>query len=273
MRLAGTVLLVALTLGAAARSHGAQEAKTSRGELVAADASRTATARQPEEVFLAANASYDEGDFDAAIADYRELIDSGRAGGFVYFNLGNAYLRNGELGRAIAAFRHSRILLPRDGDVLANLRFARESTKDAIAPPEPSAVMSTLLFWHYRFSRTELAAIAVVSSLAFWGVAIARLLIIRSEVLRWLSMILLVVLLAATGSLAEKRFFTRPVAVVVPQEIEAHTAPDADSVVRFKLHAGTEVRVNDEREGWLRIGLPNGQQGWIESIWTQQVPG
>jgi hypothetical protein len=42
-------------------------------------------------------------------------------------------------------------------------------------------------------------------------------------------------------------------------------------VVRFKLHAGTELRIRDSRDGWLRIGLPDGQQGWIETAWAEQV--
>jgi hypothetical protein len=44
-------------------------------------------------------------------------------------------------------------------------------------------------------------------------------------------------------------------------------------VVRFKLHAGTEVKVKDRRPGWLRIVLPDGQQGWVEEQWTELVEG
>ncbi|MGB6994831.1 MAG: SH3 domain-containing protein, partial [Thermoanaerobaculia bacterium] len=85
--------------------------------------------------------------------------------------------------------------------------------------------------------------------------------------------LLLVLLVATAGSLFVHRLFPLQVAVVVPQEIEARTAPDPDSVVRFKLHAGTEVQVKDRRPGWLRIVLPDGQQGWVEEEWTELVEG
>ena len=31
------------------------------------------------------------------------------------------------------------------------------------------------------------------------------------------------------------------------------------------VHAGSEVVVREEREGWLRIALPSGEQGWIKA--------
>ncbi len=229
--------------------------------------------REAGEIFLAGNAAYERGDFDTAITEYRRLIELDRADGRIHFNLGNAYLRNGELGRAIAEFRRGRNLRPRDEDIRANLQFGRESATDAILPPEPSPVLSTLLFWHYRMSRAELAALAVVFGLVFWGLAIVRLFRRRSEILGWLLIAFGGLLLGSLGSLAGHRFFTQPVAVIIPQEIEAYTAPDTESVVRFKLHAGTELRLRDEREGWLRITLPDGQQGWVEAVWAEVVSG
>ncbi|MCP4660868.1 MAG: hypothetical protein GY856_36160, partial [bacterium] len=39
---------------------------------------------------------------------------------------------------------------------------------------------------------------------------------------------------------------------------------NVQDVVLFKLHAGTEVRVVDRREGSIRIALPEeGKGGWI----------
>jgi hypothetical protein len=225
------------------------------------------------ELLVAANTAYETGEYEVAIRDYREILERVGSHGRLHFNLGNAYLRNGELGRAIAQFRRSRSLQPRDEDTRANLAFARESIKDAIGPPEPSPVLSTVLFWHYRLSRGELAALAVILSILFWSVATLRLYRRDSEIAGWILMGLLVVLVGTLGSLAGHRFLMPTIAVIVPQEIDAFTAPNTDSVVRFKLHAGTELRVRDEREGWLRIILPDDQQGWIEAVWAEVIEG
>ena len=272
MRLERVVVigLLVVTVGSAA---AAQVDDSTLGEVVVASAEPEGATRDPGELFVTANTAYDRGDYPTAIDAYRQLIDLRGADGQLHFNLGNAYLRNGELGRAIAELRRGRSLLPRDEDIRANLAFARESTKDAIAPPAASPVLETLVFWHYRLSRSELATVVLVVNILFWSVALSRIFFPESEILRWLLIVLLVGLVATSTSLATHRFLSQPVAVILPQEIDAFTAPDTESVVRFKLHAGTELRVKDEREGWLRIILPDDQQGWIEAVWTDVVEG
>lgn len=258
---------------AVAASGAAQTEESAAGEVVVAAESPRTSRQEAGELFIAANNAYERGEYDVAAGHYRELIEAGATDGRLHFNLGNAYLRIGELGRAIAEFRRGRNLRPRDEDIRANLAFARQSTKDAIVPPEPSPVLSTLLFWHYRLSQAELATLAVVLSVLFWSLAILRIFRRRSEILSWILLVLLGLLSGTLGSLAGHRFLSQPVAVVVPQEIDAFTAPDSESVVRFKLHAGTELRIRDERQGWLRIVLPDDQQAWIETVWAEVVDG
>lgn len=226
---------------------------------------------QAAEVFLEANAAYEAGAWARAVAGYEQLVREGFDDGRVQFNLGNALLRNGELGTAIASYLRSRAARPRDEDVQANLKFARQSTKDAIQPPDPSEVVSTLFFWHFRLSHGELAFGFLVVNLLFWAVLGLGLVWPGRELIRWASFLLLVVLLTLAGSLLVHRYLDRPVAVIVPQEVSAHTAPEEDSVVRFKLHAGTEVKVQDQRPGWVRVSLPDGQQGWIGGDWVELV--
>ena len=52
------------------------------------------------------------------------LIQAGSISTPIYFNLGNAWFKAGEAGRAILAFRQAEKLSPRDPDVRANLQFA-----------------------------------------------------------------------------------------------------------------------------------------------------
>lgn len=223
------------------------------------------------ELFLKSNAAYEAGDFSRAIELYEAIIASGVDDGYLYFNLGNAYLRNGELGPAIAAYRRCQTSRPRDQDVRANLAFARRSAKDAIEPPEPSPVWRTLFFWHYGLSRQELLGTTVVLNLLVWGLLTLRLYRRGSEVLRWSLMVVLLLALATGGSLVVRFVYPTEIAVIVPQEIEVHSGTSTETVVRFKLHAGTELRALDTRDGWIRIVLPDGQQGWIESEHAQLV--
>lgn len=228
-------------------------------------------ADHPGELFIKANTAYEAGDYPRAVELYRALLEHGHDNGHLHYNLGNAYLRNGEIGRAVAEYLESLADLPRNQDVAANLAFARRSTKDALAPPEPSPWLSTLFFWHYQLSRRELAGSVLALNLLFWSVLAALLFRRRSSTLRWTAGVLLLLLAAAGGSLVVRHLWPTRVAVVLPQEIDAVSGPGSDAVVRFKLHAGTEVAVEDEREGWVRISLPDGQQGWVAADQVEVV--
>jgi tetratricopeptide (TPR) repeat protein len=226
----------------------------------------------PGEAFVNANAAYEAGDFGRAIALYEGLLERGFETGHLHYDLGNAYLRGGELGRAIASYRRSQAFLPRDQDVAANLAFARKSARDAIRPPEPGAVARTLFFWHYGLSRAELATVFAVVNLLLWTVLVLRLYRRGSELLRWTLMALAIVLVAVGASLAVHHLWTPAVAVIVPQEIDVRSGTHERDVVLFKLHAGTEVRLVDRREGALRIALPEeGQGGWIDAEHAEVV--
>ena len=236
----------------------------------AAPAGPAAGAR-PEEVFVHANAAYEAGDYPRAVELYQRLRDEGHGDGLLDYDLGNAYLRGGELGKAIAAYLRAEAARPRDQDVRANLTFARKSAEDALAPPAPSPVVETLFFWHYDLGRRELIAAVAVCNLLLWGLLAVRLWRRRSEVLRWAIVAAAVLVAATAGSLAVHLAAPTRVAVVVPQEVDVHSGTRADTVVRFKLHAGTEVRALEQREGWIRIALPDGQQGWLPAQHAELV--
>jgi tetratricopeptide (TPR) repeat protein len=217
-----------------------------------------------------ANDAYEAGDFAAAIAGYRALIDAGHDHPLLHYDLGNAYLRHGDLGRAIAAYRRAAAGAPRDQDVRANLAFARKSARDAVAPPEPPVVWRTVFALHYALSRAELWIAVIVLNALLWMLLALRLWR-RSEMLTWAAVVTGVLLAAAVTSLSLRALSPRQVAVVLPREIDARAANESDSVVRFKLHAGSEVLVRGESDGWLRIALPDGEQGWIEAAQAEVV--
>jgi hypothetical protein len=93
--------------------------------------------------------------FDSAKSpdDYREsakILESILADGFrngaVYYNLGNAYFRAGEFGRAILNYRKAKPYRPRDPYLSANLQQALAAAPGRLAEP-PRPWWAHVLFW------------------------------------------------------------------------------------------------------------------------------
>jgi len=91
-----------------------------------------ADAPSVEELYFEANRAYKEDRYQAAVDGYLKLIDRGFTHGHLFYNLGNACFRSGQLGRAILNYKRAQLLIPRDADLNFNLRYALDQTQDAI---------------------------------------------------------------------------------------------------------------------------------------------
>ena len=83
-----------------------------------------------------ANKLYEQGKFAEAAALYEKLLQSGHVADALYFNMGNAFFKGGQIGRAIAAYVQAQRIAPRDPDVRANLQFARNQVQGPTFLPE-----------------------------------------------------------------------------------------------------------------------------------------
>ena len=193
------------------------------------------------EVFAAAlalataNDAYEAGQYQISIENYEALLEQSFDTGLLHYNLGNAFLQQGDLGRAISSYLRASLRLPRDRDVQANLEFARQSRKDDLSPPQASAISRALFFWHYGLSRGELWRVMLISNLLFWGLLAARVFFLpHSELYRWGVALVLMPLMAAAGSILMHRVAPSVVVVVIPPEVDVRSGTSDDTEVRFE---------------------------------------
>lgn len=214
-------------------------------------------------LFVQAGAAYREGRYSEAAARYQELVERGFDGADVRYNLGNAYLRSGELALAIAEYRKALILDPRDRDARANLAFARQSATDAVAPPAPAAWRRALLFWHDSMGWGEKVRLALVLALGFWLLLALRLWRGRWLGTVWPAGLLALIALILTASAVAEKVIPTKVAVILPVQVDVYSGTDLRSQVIFNLHSGTEVRVEQSDVEWTEFTLSDGRRGWL----------
>ena len=223
---------------------------------------------QAQTAFTEANASFLQGDFSHAITLYRDIRASGFESADLYLNLGNACYRAGRLGWAVEAFERGRRLAPNDPDLRSNLELALADTKDRQAEAGESKLLEGLVGLQDRFG---MAATLRVVTLLWWllaawlGVRFALLPDARAYAMTGAALTaLLAAGLAWTGVLA-LREMQRPNAVVVAEELQVRSNPDASGTVEFTLHAGTRVRLGRERAGFREVLFSERLRGWADS--------
>ena len=226
------------------------------------------------ESFFQANQAYENGKHTTAIELYQRLADSpeisnaGRAQ--VQYNLGNAHLRAGQLGPAIAAYLRSYGENPTDQDLLANLTFARSQTQDDIQATPVNPIVKTLFFWHFSLGKSQLLGWLGLASVLLWGLLIVQL-YWRHDMLRWARNLALLMFIALGSSALLREISPTRTAVVQPAEASVYSGQDSRSVVRFKLHEGTEMSVVQLDGEWVKVSLPDQKQGWLPAAAVEVV--
>ncbi len=219
------------------------------------------------EVMAAANRHYEDARYDQAVADYKTILAAGIRNSDVYYNLGNAYYRQRDLGRAILNYRRAQWLEPRDADISANLRLARVQTVDRldISGTAQAGFGQIVGRW---FTLDEISFLLLALWLLICLCLSLAILVPRYRRLwRWLiaacTVLLLVGLVTVVSHVYTRQQF--PEAVVVAPKIDATSGPGPTDqyAVEFTLHAGAEVNLLERRLGWRRVALPGDLQGWV----------
>lgn len=215
--------------------------------------------------------AYREQDYKRSITLYEEIVARGieeqRESAQVYYNLGNAYFRDNQLGKAILNYERAHLLDPGDGDIRHNLRFANNRTEDRITPASTLFLANWFTGIRDLFSSNTWATLSVVLFLLFIG-CVALFLFPRASWIRKAAFYTGLVLLLFTGitnafSFSQKRErVQRDAAIVMVGAASANASPDTNSNLLFELHEGAKVRIRSSDGNWYEIEIANGSVGW-----------
>jgi tetratricopeptide (TPR) repeat protein len=230
----------------------------------------------PTEAMQLANQNYEAGQYAEAAAIYETMIESGIHHSSVYYNLGNTYFKQEDIGRAILNYRRAVLLDPRDDDIRVNLNLARAQTIDKLEAPDEGAWANLIKLIEEWLTLREAAAVALLLWLTMAGLAVVAIL---KPSLRRLSLaaigVLAVFLIVGLVSMAN-RYYTRqnhPAAVIVASQVDVTSGPGGTNqyLAEFTLHTGAEVSLLESRPGWQRIALPGDLQGWVSAEAVEPV--
>ena len=186
--------------------------------------------------------------------------------GKLYYNIGNAYFRMGDIGRAILCYRRAAPLIPDDEKLRQNLSFARSKCVDKIEEKQEAKVLRTLFFWYYDLSAKLRTELLFVSLAVLWTVASIRI-FRRHASLSWAVVVSAVVAGLLFGSLlVEAVTAARTTSgVILAAEVVARKGDGESYEPSFKtpLHPGTEFDVIEDRGDGHYVELHDGRPCWV----------
>lgn len=235
--------------------------------LGAPPAHAEAPPRAPAVLLQLGQEAYDAGRYPEAAQAFEELVRGGHVDGAIYYDLGNAYYRLGEVGPAVLAYRRAALFLPRDGDLAANLDHVRKQVTDQLAVEDEGPSLRALVFWYDRLSLPEQTWLALGLNAIAWTALLLWKKRERDHLPLYVpTLFVATALFAGTAITRTVEYQTRPGGVITYPEVTARSGTDVKSVALFYLHAGAEVTVREPDGGaWVQVELPDGRRGYVES--------
>ena len=244
-----------------------------RGPVLALSAVAALLALSPahaqEALFDEGNRLYQEGDYGGAADRYAAVLEGGYESAALYYNLGNAHFRLGEVAPAVLNYERAARLDPADEDVEANLALVNRMLQDRIEPLPRFWLLSVFDWWMALIPRgwLETAAAACYSVLG-----LAAVLMVLDRPRGWRAALRRTAYAGAVGTVVlggtllirETGIGHAEQAVVMAPEARVLNAPSEEGgLTVFTLHEGTKVRIDRRTGEWAEIVLADGKVGWL----------
>jgi hypothetical protein len=213
------------------------------------------------------------------IAALDSLIKTGKVSPDLYQALGNAHFQRADFGRAILSYERGLRLKPGHDELTNNLKYVRAE----------AGITRQVLpdFFLSRWWRGIGAAIGASAlfwlAILFWSLAVAgaviwflrrkemdekkRFALLPGAVIS----LVLAILFFSIGNSRNAFLDNEREAILVAKTADLRVAPGADATLEKSLSAGLKLRVLDEFDGFIKISLEDGKQGWLPETAVERI--
>jgi len=227
------------------------------------------------EIFKQGNDLYGKGDFKGALACYKKIADNGIVDGEVYYNLGNAYFKTGNLSKAILYYERALKLLPRDREIRENLNYSRSLTADKQIMENSGFVNLLLSGMDGYLSMNELTVVALFIYFIVFCFLLLYIFLPPSFALHikiaLLSLVIPFIFFSLSLGIRIHTHETMKGGIIMSREVKARSGPGDDYTEVFSIHSGSTVFLRNSQGDWSQIILINGYSGWVKNNTLEEI--
>lgn len=238
-----------------------------------------------ENVIVNAEKAYNADQFIESAKLYEQAKEDG-VSTELYYNLGNAYYKSGEIGKAVLNYERALLLDPSNSDAAYNLDFVNSKLVDKLESDE-NIIDS---FIHNIVSITSPNGWAVIAIVTFILLLIsAAIYIFSNDVLLkkigFFGGIILLLLVVFTNLIAiteSRNFSNREYAVITDDIVILSTSPrvpKSKTEEAFLLHEGAKIKILDSVQVkidtisvmWFDVKADRTHRAWIQKNQLERI--
>jgi len=227
------------------------------------------TAANLHDVFDQGNQYYQQGEYQKAIESYQKILNEGFESGPLYFNLGDAYYKLGELGPARLNYERASKYLKNDESLQENMQLLKLRLVDQIEPV-PQLFLSVVWTRVVDFITVD-ALLWIVAGL-LWLVLILFAVRYyfrsrgRGDRFKLLFAFIFVIFIFFTLISIQKIYNleNEQYGIIMKSSVTSRAEPKIGATEVFILHEGTRVKIERITGEWFEVRLADGKTGWLE---------
>jgi len=221
-----------------------------------------------QNTMLEAQKAYEDNDYITAITIYESLIAQNYESLELYYNLGNAYYKDGKLAKAILNFERAKKISPLDEDIAYNLELAKSSQVDSFEEIPDFGISKRFQAFVCALSANTWGLITVLFFVV--GLMFALFFVFKSN-LKKVSTVLFPLSFILFGMSfffgAKAKYYTetKKEAIIIGASVDVQSIPNNTGTKLFIIHSGLKVDVEEVLNEWVEVKLPNGDIGWVKN--------
>jgi len=213
-----------------------------------------------ELIFNKANVLYEEKKYSEAIKLYESILKKGYESGYLFYNLGNAYFKKGELGKAILNYEKALKFIPLDSDLRTNYNYALSLIKVPVKDLES--------FWFTRFLNKVFSPFTVDNLTILLSLIYLFLLSVLTLFFRKHRKVIVLSLISlfffSFSGLILKVSKQGKEAIVITKEAQVKFAPLDEATLYFRVYEGQKLRIISQEGSYYKVRDHRQKIGWIE---------
>lgn len=223
-----------------------------------------------------ANELYSQSQYDSALNVYESIAAADYESFQLYYNMGNAYFKTGEVPTSILYYEKALKLDPEDADAAFNLKIANEQIVDKIEALPKFFMTNWWTSFRSSYGMDQWSWICIAMVFVF-SISILLYLISAdssSKRLYFYGAIFALTLAILSFFGAQSSFnarFNADAGIVFQASITIKSAPANNSEDLFVLHEGTKVLILKEENSWYNIRLEDGNEGWMPVAAVERI--
>lgn len=218
----------------------------------------------PNAAFAAANASYEAGEMEKALAQYTALAK--RISNWkIQYNMGNCLFKLNRFVGAKIHYLRALKLAPTRREIRQNLEMVnrRLGDEDRIRPRGFLASLWNRLL--YALPMTLISILLLTAVFVFNGFLMGLILRGKSKwrIYGMVFFLSLALMMAGIQGVRAQHLDRRDRAVVIQPQAQLRSGPGTGHTVLFTLRPGLDVRVLERRAQWIQVSAASDIAGWI----------